>query len=312
MMHYLSGFLHISLKRFPLLGLTLFAASALTLGMSALPATSFAQECVLEEWPEDMLEAWQARSMISNEKTACYAGLITSMDTARTLRNEVINRFDALLPRAAYKVVGLDPVNAALEGVDRPMVGAMYVSNFLPNNATIPVDSAQILITEPDILFRVKDSGINEADSLEDVLRHIDRVYAFIEVPAPLFNNNPPNPFLMQASNLLPRWGVIGESVAVSDSPDFLRSLETMKVSFIDENGDVLAEETGDYLGGNPLQGVLVTLDELRRNGQRLNSGDLISAGSYMPPILVTPGMETVTRYEGLGGQTIEVSASYR
>jgi len=150
--------------------------------MSALLPDSFAQEgevCSLEEWPYDMLTAWQSHSMISNEKTSCYAKLITTMDIARDLRDQVIAEFDSILPRAAYKVVGLDPVNAALDGVDRPMVGAMYVSNFLPNNAAIAVDSAQILITEPDILFRVKDSAINDANTLEDALSHIDRVYAF-------------------------------------------------------------------------------------------------------------------------------------
>lgn len=149
-----------------------------------------------------MLTAWQSRSMISNEKTACYAELITDMDTARDLRD--------------------------------------------------------------------------------------------------------------QASNLLPRWGVMGDSMSVSDTPDFLQSLESMTVSFIDENGDILAEETGDYLGGNPLQGVLEVVNELRRKGEVLQSGDLVSSGSYMPPILVTPGMETITRYEGIGGQRLEVSASYQ
>lgn len=282
------------------------------LGMPVATAQVQAQsECALDQWSEQMLATWQARSMLSNEMTACYAQKITSMDVARELRDEVIARFDELLPRAAYKVVGLDPVNAALEGVDRPMVGVMYVSNFLPDGASIPLDSARILITEPDILFRVSDSAINEATTLEEVLSHIDRVYAFIEVPAPLFNNNPANPFLMQASNLLPRWGVIGESVAVENTPEFLRSLETMRVRFIDGEGQVLADEDGAYLGGNPLRGVLVVLEELRRKGEQLRPGDLISSGSYMAPILVSSGMYTKTIYEGIGGQTLEVSASY-
>ncbi len=268
--------------------------------------------CPLSIWSERILDAWQARTMLSDEETACYAQGITTMETARALRDKVILAFDRLLPRAAYKVVGLDPVNAALEGVDRPMVGAMYVSNFLPNKSVIPVDSAEVLITEPDILFRVSDAALNDANTLAEVLPHIDRVYAFIEVPAPLFNNNPPNPFLMQASNLLPRWGVIGESMAVEDTQQFLRSLETMRVSFLDQNGNVLADEDGAYLGGNPLNGVLVVLDELRRRGEQLEPGDLISAGSYMPPILVEPGMATETVYEGIGGRTLRVSASYR
>lgn len=281
------------------------------LALQAAPARAQA-DCPLDAWSERIVSAWHERGMLSDRMTQCYADRITSMETARALRDEVITRFDRRLPRAAYKVVGLDPVNAALEGVDRPMVGAMYVGSFLPDGSSIPVDSAPVLITEPDILFRVSDAAINEAGTLEQVLPHIDRVYAFIEVPAPLFNNNPPNPFLMQASNLLPRWGVIGESLAVRDTPRFLRSLETMTVRFVDGEGNVLSEESGDYLGGNPLRGALVVLEELRRRGERLEPGDLISAGSYMPPIPVEAGMHTEAVYEGIGGETLRVSASYR
>jgi len=85
-----------------------------------------------------------------------------------------------------------------------------------------------------------------------------------------------------------------------------------MNVSFIDEKGEILAEERGDYLGGNPLQGVLEVVKELRRQDESLQPGDLVSSGSYMPPIPVKSGMETVTRYEGIGGQTLEARASYR
>ena len=287
--------------------------SAITL-LTLLASTAQSQErseCALGQWSEHIVAAWRERSMLSTEMTECYAEKITSMDVARELRDEVISSLDELLPRVAYKVVGLDPVNAALNGVDRPMVGAMYVGNFLPDGANISPDSASVLITEPDILFRVSSAAINEAQSLEEVLPSIDRVYAFIEVPAPLFNNNPANPFLMQASNLLPRWGVIGESIAVSNTPEFLRSLETMQVSFVDGQGQILAQERGDYLGGNPLNGVLVVLEELRRKGEQLRPGDLISSGSYMPPILVAPGMFTKAVYTGIGGQDLEVSASY-
>ena len=147
---------------------------------------------------------------------------------------------------------------------------------------------------------------------MEEVVAHLDRVYAFIETIAPTYGNNPPNPYLMQASNLMARWGVLGESVAVSPTAEFIRSLETMTVTFRDGDGNVLAEEPGSYLGGNPLNGVLVVIEELKRRGERLRPGDLISSGSYMPPIRVDEAVEYETIYEGIGGQTIRVSTSFR
>ncbi len=276
----------------------------------ASPALAREQECSLDTWAEDLVAAWNRRGMLPN--APCYAGAITSMETARRMRDRVVERFDQMFPRAGYKVVGLDPVNARLPGLDRPMVGVLYVSMFVPNGSTIPLSSAERLITEPDLLISIKDAGINNATTLEQALSHLDRVYAFIEVPAPPFNNSPPNPYLMQASNLLPRWGVIGEGVRVSPDAAFLRSVETMRVTFRDGNGKVLAEQPGSYLGRNPLNAVLVVLEELKRRGERLRPGDVISAGSYMPPIPVTADMYTETVYEGIGGTTLRVSARYR
>jgi len=277
-------------------------------GFSSPPAS--AQECSLDHWADDVIAAWNRRGMLSN--APCYAGLIKSMDQARGLRDEVVARFDEMYPRAAYKVVGLDPVNAALKGVDRPMVGVMYVSMFYPNGFSVPMSSAEKLITEPDILFSVADEGINDATTLEEAMPHLDRAFAFIEVLGPLFNNSPANPYMMQASNLMARSGVIGESVKVRPTQEFLRSLETMRVTFVDGNGKVLADQPGSYLGKNPMNGVLVVLEELRRLGERLQPGDLISSGSFMPPMPVTKDLYTETVYEGMGGTTLKVSAWYR
>lgn len=280
--------------------------------VALLPPYALAQDaaCSLDRWTDEIVGAWTRREMLA--AAPCYARLITSMDTARTLRDRVVERFDRMFPRAGYKVVGLDPVNARLPGVDRPMVGMMYVGMFLPNGSTVPLSSAARLLTEPDILFRVGDEAINQATTLERALPHLDRVYAFIEVVGPTFDNSPPNPFLMQASNLLPRWGVIGEGVDVAADAAFLRSLETMRVVFRDGSGRVLADEPGSYLGGHPLNGVLVVVEELKRRGERLRRGDLISAGSYMPPIPVAADMHTEVIYQGIAGTTLQVSARYR
>ena len=269
-----------------------------------------AQGCTLELWAPGIVEAWNRGGMIADAD--CFRELVTSMDVGRSLRDEVVAQFDRTFPRAGYKVVGLDPVNAALPGVDRPMVGMMYVGMFLANGAILPLESAEMIITEPDFIVSVADAGINEATTIEEAIEHLDRVYAFIETLAPTYVNSPPNPYLMQASNLMARWGVIGESVAVSPTEEFIRSLETMTVIFRDGDGNVLAEEPGSYLGENPLNGVLVVIEELRRRGERLEAGDLISAGSYMPPVRVDRPIEYETIYEGIGGQTIRVSTSFR
>jgi 2-keto-4-pentenoate hydratase len=269
-----------------------------------------AERCTLASWAPELIAAWKARSMIPN--ATCYAEIITTMDIGRSLRDAVWAEFDTMFPRAAYKVVGLDPVNAALPGVDRPMVGAMYVGMFMADGEIVPLDSAELIITEPDFLVSVADARINDATTIEEAARYLDRIYAFIETLAPTFVNSPPNPYMMQASNVMARWGVIGDSIAVSADPAFIRSLETMTVTFRDSTGKVLAEQPGSYLGGNPLRGVLVVIEELRRRGERLEPGDLVSSGSYMPPIAVREPIGYETIYAGIGGRTLRVSTSFR
>ena len=289
------------------------ALSITILAMGVVSNEANAQDgetCSLESWVPVIIAAWTRGGMIENGD--CFRAIITSMDIGRSLRDDVVARFDQTFPRAGYKVVGLDPINAALPGVDRPMVGVMYVGMFLANGAVLPLESAEMIITEPDFVVSVADDGINDATTLEEAVEHLDRIYAFIETPTPTYVNNPPNPYMLQASNLMPRWGVLGESVAVSPTAEFIHSLETMTVTFRDGRGNVLAREPGSYLGENPLNGVLVVIEELKRRGERLQQGDLISTGSYMPPILVDKAIEYETIYEGIGGQTIRVSTSFR
>ncbi len=293
----------------PAAAATLILSALLALGLKSASAQQL-MDCSLEGWAAEVMTAWKQRRMISNAD--CYARLISDMEIGRQMRDAVVHEFDAMSPRAAYKVVGLDPVNAALPGVDRPMVGMMHVGMFLANGEIVSLESAELIITEPDFLVSVADARINEATTIEEAARYIDRIYAFIETLAPTFVNSPPNPYMMQASNLMARWGVIGESIKASADPAFIDSLETMTVTFRDSNGNVLAEQPGAYLGENPLNGVLVVIEELKRRGERLEPGDLISSGSYMPPIAVREPIGYETIYEGIGGQTLRVSTSFR
>jgi len=282
--------------------------SLLFLAISS-PLLSQTSICSQDQWVDDFMAAWDSRSLIEN--VDCYRGVINNMDLARDLRNQVWEQLDQTLPRIGYKVVGLDPINAALEGVDRPMVGAMYESMFMLSGDPFSISSADIIITEPDFLISIKDKGVMNATTLEELLPYLDRIYAFIETLAPTFVNSPANAYLMQSANIMARWGVIGESVEVKNSESFLRSLETMQVTFEDGDGNILASEPGSYLGVNPLYGVLVVVNEMKRLGIDLKAGDFVSSGSYMPPIRVNTPIEYITRYEGIGGQDISVRTTF-
>jgi hypothetical protein len=72
------------------------------------PTAADAQDqaiCSLSGWASDLVAAWKSHGLIGN--AGCYAGLITSMDVGREMRDSAIAELDLLFPRAGYKVVGL-------------------------------------------------------------------------------------------------------------------------------------------------------------------------------------------------------------
>ena len=128
------------------------------------------------------------------------------------------------------------------------------------NKSTVDQNILKILKLSIDEAYHVRTE--------EEAIKYIDRIYAFIETLAPTFINSPPNPYLMQASNLMARWGVLGESVEVVPTEEFIRSLETMTVTFQDGGGNVLAKQPGSYLGNNPFSDFIYFIYTSRRNNR--------------------------------------------
>ena len=274
------------------------------------PASTMAEVCPLSNFADDYLRAREGGTKLA--MFDCYNSAIVSMDRARELQSEVIAALESSSKRVGYKVAAQDPVSQKILGIDAPLFGVFFEGAILPNGSTISIDDVFVAIAEADFAVTVADEGINEATTLAEIARHLYEVVAFIEVPSPVWDSTTsPHGPLMQAANVVARWGIVGDSIKVSADPVFLRSLETMRVTMRNSNGEIVRQETGDFLGGNPLHGVFSAVLQAKRRGERLKKGDLISLGAYGRHYYVpSPGIYEVT-YEGVGGETLRVQAHY-
>jgi 2-keto-4-pentenoate hydratase len=122
--------------------------------------------------------------------------------------------------------------------------------------------------------------------------------------------NRPLTGALLTAVNVGARLGVLGERVPVKATPEFVRALAEMTVTVTDQTGAELGRAQGKLILDQPLNAVLWLREELRRRGQQLKAGDVISLGSLkaLPP---PPGQVITVRYEGLPGGPIKASVRF-
>ena len=277
-------------------------------------------DCSLETFGEDAAAAWNNREHLA--RSACYQKLFRDLSDL-DVSQQAARDMEAILagdhPRRGYKIGGHDPSMWDVIGLPGPMFGVIYGEDaFFENGATVPI-GGQVLNYEPDLLLRIGDERINAADTVEEAMRYVDRIYAFIELP--LLLGDPDElkdgfiyPFLMQATNLGARHGVIGEYLDTADDPDIFDNLRNMTV--ISANPDGTQRSIYQVAERDSVHPVLVALqvaESLRERGEALQAGDLISLGAMMEAFIdvAVPieGKRHVHYY--IGDRVISVSAGF-
>ena len=111
----------------------------------------------------------------------------------------------------------------------------------------------------------------------------------------------------LTAINVAARLGVVGETVPVERSPEFLQALADMTVRVADQNGEELATAQGSAVLGHPLNALLWLME----SGVQFSAGDYVSVGSIGPLLTPEPGQRISVTYEGLTGDPV-VSVAFQ
>jgi len=107
---------------------------------------------------------------------------------------------------------------------------------------------------------------------------------------------------LIVSLNVGARLGVVGKGIPVEPTERFAAALAEMRVVVIDQGGRELASGKGAAILDHPLNAVQWLAQDLEKSRIRLKPGDLLSLGSFTPPMPPRPGLVVTVRYEGLPG----------
>lgn len=255
------------------------------------------------DWSERVIDAYQHPAPIDTQP-------LPDASEAVAIQNRVIKALEPGLGGVfGYKAGLTSPAARERFNVDEPILGALLTGMIRESGAAISVASGVNLLVEGDLLVRVRDARINDAETRADAFAAIDRVAPFLEVPDVIIARGQPiNGPVLTAVNSGARWGVMGPVIDIASlTPDALADFHLL----LDRDGETIGESTGRALMEDPLNVVLWMVGEARNRGIKLKAGDWLSLGSLTPPMPVQAGERYTATYTGLGMQAIEIEVGF-
>ncbi len=285
------------------------AATTVLAGVLLAHAASAFAACPDQARTEAMAEAW--------EKAEPIRGLPAdlAMSEAVCMRDELVKALQRRLGRVIGYKAGL--TSRAVQqrfGYDQPVRGVLLAGMLRPETRdSLPASFGARPVVEADLLVEVKDESINEARNHLDVLKALSKVIPFIELPdLTIAEGEPVTGPIIAAINVGARRGVFGlHPVPVEATQAFADRLAGMRVVVTDADGKTLSDSPGTAILGHPLNAVLWLIDDLRRSGIRLKAGDVLSLGTFSPPLPARAATSLTVRYTGLPGDP-EVAVRFR
>jgi len=188
-------------------------------------------------------------------------------------------------------------------GVSSPVRGVLLEKMLLTDGADVPAEFGARPVFEADLMVVVKDAAIHKAKTHLDVLRSLSMVVPFIELPdLVMAEGEKLSAPLIVSLNVGARLGVVGKGIPVEPTERFAAALAAMRVVVTDQGGRELASSQGAAILDHPLNAVQWLVQDLEKSRIRLKPGDLLSLGSFTPPMTPRPGLGVTVRYEGLPG----------
>lgn len=252
-----------------------------------------------------------ARNLLANTPSQPLSGM-TSLADGQCAQDQLVRLLAAEWGRpVGYKVGLTNPAAQQRFGVAHPVTGVIFERTVAARSgAEIPARFGAVPTVEADLIVRIRDESINQARTHLEVLRALDAVIPFIEMPDLVLAQGLDGPNLL-AINVGARLGVLGEPIPVQVSEEFAARLGTMTV-VLDNGERELARAPGTALLGHPLNVLPWLAEDLARRGQRLRAGDLVSLGGFSPALPTEPGRTYTVRYEGLLAEPVAVSVRTR
>ena len=254
--------------------------------------------CPSHEMVNMLLRFQEARDPVRGLRTDL------SMRDAECGRRRLVEKLEAVDNRVIGYKAGL--TNAKIQaqfGVTSPVRGVLLEKMLLADGADVAADFGARPVFEADLMVVVKDAAIHQAKTHLEVLRALSLVIPFIELPDLMVAQGEKlSASLIVSLNVGARLGVVGKGVPAQATPEFAAALAGMRVVVLERGGKELLSGKGTAILDHPLNAVLWLVQDLERSRIKLKPGDMLSLGSFTPPMTPRPGLAVTVRYEGLPG----------
>ncbi|UXR78308.1 MULTISPECIES: fumarylacetoacetate hydrolase family protein [unclassified Staphylococcus] len=200
---------------------------------------------------------------------------------------------------AGYKVSMTSAETQAYANTHEPAYGTLLKTVIQQNDATVQLNHLFAPLIEPELVFVITED-LPSNPSVEDVLNHSQLAPA-IEVPDARYQDWFPNFTLgdLLADNTATGLVVVGEPVPPLDYDSLGQVTMSLK-----HNGTEVKTGVASEVLGNPVKSVQWLSQKLASHGKSLKKGDVISSGTFIPPIKAEQGTYTVD-YQHVGRVTV-------
>ena len=241
-----------------------------------------------------------AEHYVQHDRPMAHLRDIPDMATARCIADWLVETFATQAGWGApvgYKVGLTSKAMQEKLGVSEPVWGTLLAKMLLPEGSAVPWNFAARPMAEADLLVTIADDGINDAMTPEEAAKHIGAVTPFIELPDLVFaEGETVTAQRIAAINVGATLGIVGEGTPMT--PELAAALPQMYVA-VTAYGLTQWRQPATALMGHPLQPLVWLIAALKAEGRSLKAGDVVSLGSFGPPVLLTADDE---------GETVTVS----
>ncbi|MBX9750947.1 MAG: hypothetical protein K5Q68_15270 [Roseococcus sp.] len=261
--------------------------------------------------PSDEAVETLSRALLNNTPAQPLTGM-TSLADGQCAQDKLVAIMVRHWGRPVGYKVGLTNATAQQRfGVAHPVTGTIYEGTvMMRSGAEVPARFGSVPTVEADLMVRVRDEAINQARTHLDVLRAIEVIIPFIEMPDLVLASGMDGPNLL-GINVGARLGVLGEAIPVQVSEEFAARLASMTVTLASDQRE-LARAPGTALLGHPLNVIPWLAQDLASRGERLRVGELISLGGFSPALPTEAGRTYTVTYDGLLAAPVSVNVRTR
>ena len=208
--------------------------------------------------------------------------------------------------RCGWKIAATSTAGQAHIGVDGPLAGRLLPHTLYPPGATISLTANLMRVAEAEFAFRMARDLPPQTQhyTTADVMAAVDSLHPAIELPDSRYTDfaRVGAPQLI-ADNACAGWFILGAATTAAwRTRDLAAHAVSMRC-----NGSIACRGIGANVLGSPWTALTWIANELSTYGLGLRAGEIVTTGTCIVPLAMTPGEHLVADFGDFGSIDVVV-----